>query len=60
MYGSVCYHHAETIVPATCCAASSEHIVQPLQNLHVDMTSNILFTKYELMVNQTVNIKELQ
>jgi hypothetical protein len=35
-------------------------IAQPLQNLHVEMTSNGLFRKYELMMHQTVDFKEFQ
>jgi hypothetical protein len=32
-------------------------MAQPLQNLHVEMTSNTLSRRYELKVNQTVVVK---
>jgi hypothetical protein len=32
-------------------------IAQPLQNLHVEMTNNTLYNRYELMVHQTIDIK---
>jgi hypothetical protein len=35
-------------------------ITQPLQNLHVEMTSNTSSSGYKLMVHQTVDIKEFQ
>jgi hypothetical protein len=35
-------------------------IAQALQNLHVEMTSNTLSRRYELMVHQTINVKEFQ
>jgi hypothetical protein len=36
---------------------SPNYITQPLQNLHVEMTSNTLSRLFELMVQQTVDIK---
>jgi len=33
-------------------------IVQPLQNLHVEMTINSLSRRYELMVHHTVDVKK--
>ena len=33
-------------------------IVQPLQNLHVEMTINSLSRRYELMAHHTVNLKK--
>jgi hypothetical protein len=33
-------------------------IAQPLQNLHVEMTSNTPSRRYELTVHQTVDLKE--
>jgi hypothetical protein len=33
-------------------------IAQPLQNLHVEMTSNTLSRRYEVMMHQTFDIKE--
>jgi hypothetical protein len=35
-------------------------IAQPLQNLHAEMTSNTMSRWYELMVHQTVDIKDFQ
>jgi hypothetical protein len=34
-------------------------IAQPLQNLHVEMTSNTLSMQYELIVHRTVDVKKL-
>jgi hypothetical protein len=53
MCGSVRYRDAETLllvapIPPNC-------IAQPLQNLHVEMTT--LSRRYELMVHQTVDVK---
>jgi hypothetical protein len=42
--GSVRYGDAETIAPPN-------YIAQPLQYLHVEMTSNALSRRYELMVS---------
>jgi hypothetical protein len=36
-------------------------IAQPLEkNFHLEMTSNILSRRYELMVQQTVDVKEFR
>jgi hypothetical protein len=35
-------------------------IAQPLQNLHVKMTTNSLSRRYELMVHHTVAVKKMQ
>jgi hypothetical protein len=35
-------------------------ITEPLQNLHVEMTSLTLPRRYELMAHQTVHVKEFQ
>jgi hypothetical protein len=60
MCGSVSYRDAETTVPAchlfkplplNCTA-------EPLQNFHVEITSNILFRWYELMIHQNIKVKE--
>jgi hypothetical protein len=58
--GLVHYHDPETTVPATYLAAFSKLHAQRLQNLHVEITSNSLSRQYELMVHQTIDIKELQ
>jgi hypothetical protein len=49
---SVRYRAAETTAPVTCRAASTE-----LLHLLVEMTSNTLSRWYELMVQQTVDVK---
>jgi hypothetical protein len=61
MCGSVRHHDVETTVAVTCRTASPNCIVaQPLQNLHAEMTSNTLSTRYELKVQQTVDVKEFR
>jgi hypothetical protein len=35
-------------------------IAQPLQNLHAEMASNTLTRRYELMVHQTVDVKQFR
>jgi hypothetical protein len=46
MCGSVRYRDAETTVTPL----PPNYIAQPLQKLHLEMTSNNLFRRYELMV----------
>jgi hypothetical protein len=36
------------------------YIAHSLQNLHIEMTSNTLSTRYKLMVHQTADVKEFQ
>jgi hypothetical protein len=55
MCGSMRYRDAKTT--ATCSAIPPNCIAQPLQNLHVEITSNTLSRRYELKVIQTVNVK---
>jgi hypothetical protein len=54
MCGSVRYRDAET----THCPCLPLVTPLPLQNLHVEMISNILSNRYELTVPQTVDVKE--
>jgi hypothetical protein len=35
-------------------------IAQPLQNVHIEMTSNSLSRQYEIVVHQTVDVKEFR
>jgi hypothetical protein len=60
MYDSVRYRDAETTVPVLVAPLPPNCIAQPLQNCHVEMTSNTLPRLYEVMVNQTVNVKEFR
>jgi hypothetical protein len=41
-------------------ALPPNYISQPLQDLHVEMTSNTLSRRYEFMVHQTVDVKEFR
>jgi hypothetical protein len=36
------------------------YIAQPLQNLNVHMTSNTVSMRYELMMHQTVDVKQFR
>jgi hypothetical protein len=56
---SWCRNHCPCL-PATCRTASSNCIAQPVQNLQVEMTSNTLSRRYELMVHQSINVKEFR
>jgi hypothetical protein len=56
MCGSVRYRDAETALPACLLPPLlPNYKAQPLQNFHVELTSNALFRRYDLMVNETIN-----
>jgi hypothetical protein len=61
MCGFVRYREAEATGPACLPLAAPlppNCIAQPLQNLNVQMASKTLSSRYELVVQQTVDIKE--
>jgi hypothetical protein len=55
--GSVGYREAESTVPVLSCPSNC--IAQPLQNLHVEMTSDAM-SRWDEVVSQTVDIKEFR
>jgi hypothetical protein len=59
MCESARYRDAETAVPASCPHPFPNCIAQPLQNIHVEMSTNSLSSGYELTVHQTADVKEL-
>jgi hypothetical protein len=60
MCGSVFYRNAETTVPATCSAASSELHSATSAILHIEMASITLSRRYQITVQHTVDDKEFR
>ena len=59
MCGSMRYSDAETTLPATCRAVSSElHCAASLKLARRNDHFNSLSTRYELMVHHTVDVKK--